>query len=258
MLAGLKGFVYQRNLGVLHKSTGGTYIYALAALDTGRIRKAAVLCRGYHGVEAAVFEAQDSQAVCVLAAGYTATAEDTLGGVPYQGRRQLIQISPGVRACKGVVPCSGQLCHMQQLTVFILFALLTVLVMVGQQQLHAFSSCFHGSGGGDTNLHALGYRVYTAGYQTSCACGLYEADAAGAQIALAVVEGAEGRDLIPAALCSLQNSHSLFDFVRDSFDFDVDLSHKSFLLPYYCFEIALMRQVLMQAPHLMHFEVSMV
>ena len=192
----------------------------------------------------------------VLAACHAAPAEDTFGSIPHQSRSQLIEKGLGMYAGKGVISCTGKLCHMQQLAVFVLLALLTVLVMIGQQQLYAGTSCFYCFRRGDPNLHSLGNGIYATGHQASCAGGFYQAHPAGAQVTLSVIEGTKGRDLVSAGLCCLQYGHSLFHFVRDTFDFNVDLRH-SLLLPY-CLEMALIRQVLMQAPHLIHFDVSMV
>ena len=129
-------------------------------------------------------------------------------------------------------PCSGEICHMEQLASAVFIALLAVLVMVGKQQLHRSAAGGHRCGGGDEHLHAFVYRVYAGGNQGAGALNLHEADPAGTLGTFSVVEGAKGGYVISAGSGGLQYGQSLLYLIGDAFDFDVDLCHAFFdLLP---------------------------
>jgi hypothetical protein len=66
---------------MLHQSARRTYVYALSALDTRRIREAAVLSRGNDRAEATILKSKDSKAMRILAARNAASAQDALAGV---------------------------------------------------------------------------------------------------------------------------------------------------------------------------------
>ena len=245
MLAGLEGGVDLVDLAVLHQRAGGTDVHALAALDAGGIGKAAIFRRGHDGGEAAVLKAQDAQAVGVLAALHTTAAEYALAGVSHQAGSQAVHEGLGMLAGEGVIPRAGQLGHVQQLAVAVLVALLAVLVVVGQQQLHAVAAGVHRRGGADADLHALADGIDAAGHQAARAGGFDEAHAAGALVALAVVEGTQGRDLIAAGLGGFEDGQALLDLIGNALDFDV----QHCLAPPYRFSMAPKRQTLMQEPH---------
>ena len=183
----------------------------------------------------------------VGAAGDAAAAEHALGGVADEGGGELVEMSLGLDAGVLVLFRAGDGGDVEELALAVLLALLAVFIVVGEQELNASSAGLNGLGRGDADLHALGYGVDAAGDEASRSGGLNEADAAGADVALAVVKGAKGGDLITAGLRSLKYGHAGFDLIGDAFDFNIDFRH--LLIPPYLFSIAPNLQVDIQAPH---------
>ena len=84
------------------------------------------------------------------------------------------------------------------------------------------SSCRYCLGRGDGDLHTLVYGVYAGCNESTCACCLNETYAAGASVALAVVERAKSGDLVSASLCSFKYGQSLFNLIGNAFDFNIN------------------------------------
>ena len=238
---------------MLHQSAGRTDIDALTALDTGRIREAAVLRRRDNGSESTVFKSEDAKAVRILAARHTASAQNTLAGVADQAGSQTVNRDLRVGARKCLVSCAGQLRDVQKLAVTVLLALLAVLVVVGKKKLNAPAAGFHRLRGGDADLHALADRIDAAGDQPARAGSLDKTDTAGALIALTVVEGAKRRDLIAAGSGGLKDCQTFLYLIFNSFYFDIQ---HYLCTSRYRFSMALNLHVLMQAPHFTHCAAS--
>ena len=115
---------------------------------------------------------------------------------------------------------------MKQFALAVLVALLAVHVVVREQQLDAGSSRLHCLRGGDADLHSLGYRINAGCHQASGAGRFYKTYAAGAVVALAVVKGAERRDLIAAGLRRFQNGLPFLNAVGNAFNFYIYFCHE--------------------------------
>ena len=167
-----------------------------------------------------------SHAVGVGAAGDAASAEDALGSVAHQARSQLVDMSLGV--CALVLAFSGvrDVRHVKQFALAVLVALLAVHVVVREQQLDAGSSRLHCLRGGDADLHSLGYRINAGCHQASRTGRFHKTYAAGAVVALAVVKGAERRDLIAAGLRRFQNGLPFLNAVGNAFNFYIYFCHE--------------------------------
>ena len=136
MLASLESCVNLSDLGVFHESACRADVYALTALDAGRICKASVLSRRNESLETTVLETEDSHAVSVGAACDAASAEDALGSVAAKSRSELIVVSLGVNTLKSVLSCAGDLGNVEKLALAVLVTLLAVLVVVGEHKLY--------------------------------------------------------------------------------------------------------------------------
>ena len=93
--------------------------------------------------------------------------------------------------------------------------------MIGKQQLHGSTAGFGGLGAGDDDLHAFIDRVHTGGNQASCALDFYQANTAGAVVALAMVKCTQRGNLLAALLGSFQDSQALFHLIGNAFDFNI-------------------------------------
>ena len=256
ILACLHSRVNLVDFGNFHKRARRANAYALTAQDTGGVCKASVFRRCNDGVEAALFKAEDTQAVRVFTSFYASAAKDTFRGISYDGRGQFIQRGRGLFALIHIVARARYLCNVQQFTLAVLFALLAVLVVVGKKKLYRGSSCRRCFGGGNGDFHAFRYGIYARCNQTSRARCFYQANTAGAFGAFAIVECAKGGDFKAAAFCRFENGHACFYFKRETFNFNIYFRHNH-TSPYF-FTIALNLQVAIHIPHFTHFDWSMV
>ena len=210
---------------MLHQSTGRTYIDALSALDTRRIREAAVLRRGNDGAETTVLKAKDSKAMRILAARHAASAQDTLAGVTDKRRSDPVNEDFGVCSGKCVIPGTDQLCYMKQFAMTVLVTLLAVLVVVGEQQLYRAAACLDSLRRRDPDLHAIADRIDTARDQSARAGRLDQTGTAGTLVALTMIEGTQRRNLIATGLGSFQNRQAFLNLIFNSFNFNLNHSH---------------------------------
>ena len=222
MLAGLEGIVDLGDLGLFKQSTGRADVDTLTALDTRRVGEAAVLRGGDEGLETAVFETENAQTVSIGAAGDAASAEDTLGSIADERRSQLVidrcRLGPLIGAFAG----TGQLGDMEQFAVAVLFALLAVDIVIGQEQFNTAASGLDCLRVGDPDLHPFGNGVNTAGDKAAGAGGCDEADTAGTLVAFTMVKGAQRGDLIAALLCSIKDRKTGFYLIRYTFDLNIN------------------------------------
>ena len=160
-------------------------------------------------------------AVGVLATGHTAAAEDALGSVTNDCGGQLIHRNRGLAADVSTLTGTGNRSHVQQFALSVLIALLTVNVMVGQQQFHRSPAGLGGLGTGDNDLHAFVDRINTGGNQTSCTLHFHQADTAGTVAALTVVECTETGNLIAAGLGGFQNGQAFCNLIGNAFNLNI-------------------------------------
>jgi hypothetical protein len=159
--------------------------------------------------------------VGVLAAGNTAAAEDALGGIPDDGRGQLIHGNRGLAADVPAFTGTGDAGNMEQLTLTVLVTLLAVNIVVGKQQFHGSPAGLGGFGAGDDHFHTLVYRVDTGGNQTSGTFDLHQADAAGTVVALTVIKCTQRGNFVATLFGSFQDGQDLFHLIGNAFDLNI-------------------------------------
>ena len=103
----------------------------------------------------------------------------------------------------------------------VLFALLAVDIVVGEQQFNTASSGLNSFRSGDTDLHPFADRINTAGDKAAGAGRFNEADPAGSHIAFTVVVGAQRGDLVAALFRSFKDRKTGFDLIRYTFDLNI-------------------------------------
>ncbi len=221
-LAGLLCLVDLGNLALLHESSGGADGNALTAEEAGRIGEGTVACRSYDGCKATVLKAEDTGAVCILAAGYAAAAEDALGGIADDGGRNLVNSYGSLGTLENALTCAGLAGNEKELAVAVLGALLAVLVVVGKKKLNGGSAGLNSLGRGNGDFHTFVYGVNTGSNKASCAGSFYETYTAGAEGALSVVVGAQRGNIVTAASGGFKNGQAFFNLIGLTFDFNVN------------------------------------
>ena len=221
MLAGLQGIIDLGYLGMFKQRAGRADVDTLTALDTRRLGKAAVPGGGDEGLETAVFETEDAQTVSIRAAGDAASAEDTLGSIADERRSELVQRGRGFCTLIGTFAGAGQLGDMEQFAVAVLFALLAVDVVIGQEQFNTAASGLDSLRVGNADLHPFGNGVNTAGDKAAGAGSGDEADTAGTLVAFTMVKGAQRGDLIAALLRGVKDRKTGLYLIRYTFDLNI-------------------------------------
>jgi len=226
--SGLHSSIDLIDLALLHQSAGGAHAYALSALDTGRINEAAVLGGRNDGVKAAVFKAEDSHTVCILATCNATSAKDTLGGITNNRGRKLVQSYSGLGAYKAILAGTGNVSNVKKLALAVLVALLAVLIVIGKKKLNGSTASLACLGAGNDDLHTLVYGIYAGSNEASCALNLNKAYTARAVGALTMVESTKRGYLVSAFFSRFQNCQALFDLIGNAFYFNI--YHFTFLL----------------------------
>ena len=103
----------------------------------------------------------------------------------------------------------------------VLVALLAVLIMIGEQEFYAVASRLNCCRRTDADLHSLRNRINAACHQSPGTGRFHKTDSAGTGIAFSVIEGTQGRNLISAGFCSLEDRQSVFNLIGDSLYFNV-------------------------------------
>ena len=145
----LEGLVELGEVVVLHQGAGGADEGALTALDAGDVDEGAVLDRADDGLEAAVLEAEDTDALGVLAGLDALAAEDALAGVPDDAGSDLVDGDGRLLADIEFGAGADFPGDLEKLAVAVLPASLAVVVMVGEEELDRRPSCRHGGRIGD-------------------------------------------------------------------------------------------------------------
>ena len=151
----------------------------------------------------------------VAAAGDAASAENALARVAHDGGGDVVINRFGSAADKATLARAGDLGCPEQLAAAVFVALLAVLGVVAEQQLHARAARGDGARGGDDDLHPFAHGIDAGG------------DEAGAGAALAMVERAEGRDLIAAIARGLEDGHALLNLIVLALNLDVHFTHNT-------------------------------
>jgi len=112
----------------------------------------------------------------ILASCDAASAKDALGGISDECGCELVDKGLGMNACISSLTGACELGYMEQLAFAVLFALLAVLIVVGEKQLHASSAGLEGSRRVDADLHPVCDGIDTAGHKSPGSGRLDKAD----------------------------------------------------------------------------------
>ena len=155
----------------------------------------------------------------------TPSAKNTLRSVSLYRRSESIYRNGGHFALIHIVSRADELSNVKKLALAVFIALLTIFIVIGKKKFDGTSSRLHGFGGRNRDFHSFVYGIYARSDETSRARSLDKAYSARTFRAFAVIESAEGGDFVSASFCCFEYGHTRFDFVRNSFDFNINFSH---------------------------------